>query len=653
MVLVGRDVELEELARALDRAGAGHGGVLVVTGPRGAGKTALADAAVDLAHGRGFRVLRGGGPLVWAQVARDLGVPDEVVAPLLGEPGPLELDDVARRLVSPDRTVVVVDDVDRAGPAAVALLAVRAGRVGAGRTVVVATATTSLDTGRELRIGGLAEDELAAVLPSSNALWVASRGLPGVAHRLAALDGTGDPIVTMALNALSANEFLDIDVALVRLLELAVPRAPDDPTRARVLARLARELVGDASARDRRHDLVTEALRLAGDDPSASADVLDARLSACWDPLPAQDRLDTGARIVALARSTADATLELKGLFWQFVALTELGRLGAAESVLGTFERLAAATGSGGDVVMALSRHAMIAALRGRFDEVEAVTDEVVRLGMRFGVPDTRRLVATVRFGMVGWERADRVAVEAELGPVLAMARRFPGHFFEATAARMLTLVGRDAEAAAELGRVLPSVLAGSGPRWVAAMADLGHVAVVTGDTAAARRLYAALEPFAGRLVVWSGASTVWGSVSHRLGRLAEVLGRREEALVHLKAAAVLEEEIGALPALAHSQAALADLTGDEELRSLSARRTARDGAAAGTVGAPGRRVAAGPRRRGLVAGGGFRGRPAAGLARSALPAGAGLRPWPGDLRSRPRRGRGRAGRRRCRTGAR
>ncbi|MET1071728.1 MAG: ATP-binding protein, partial [Umezawaea sp.] len=169
MALVGRDVELEEFAHVLDRAGAGHGEVLVLTGPRGAGKTALADAAVDLAHHREFRVLRGGGPLVWAQLARDLAVPDEIIGPLLGEPDPLQLDDVARRLVFPDRTVIVVDDVDRGGPAAVGLLAVLAGRIGASRTVVVATATTSVGAGRELRIGGLAEDELAAVLPSSRA----------------------------------------------------------------------------------------------------------------------------------------------------------------------------------------------------------------------------------------------------------------------------------------------------------------------------------------------------------------------------------------------------------------------------------------------------------------------------------------------------
>jgi len=117
----------------------------------------------------------------------------------------------------------------------VGLLAVLVGRVGASRTVVVATARTSLGIGREVTVRGLSEDELAQVLPSSQALWVASRGLPGVARELAAFGGS---LVDIALNALSNNEFLEVDVALVRLLELAVSRSVGS-TRARLLARQA------------------------------------------------------------------------------------------------------------------------------------------------------------------------------------------------------------------------------------------------------------------------------------------------------------------------------------------------------------------------------------------------------------------------------
>ena len=77
--LVGRLVELRALEDLLERAAGGSGGLLVVTGPAGSGRTALADAAVELARGRGLQVVRAApargqpGRLVWAQLL------DEVV----------------------------------------------------------------------------------------------------------------------------------------------------------------------------------------------------------------------------------------------------------------------------------------------------------------------------------------------------------------------------------------------------------------------------------------------------------------------------------------------------------------------------------------------------------------------------------------------
>ena len=84
-----------------------------------------------------------------------------------------------------------------------------------------------------------------------HALWVASRGLPGPARTLAATlpsSDTGDPVVRLALGMSSAEGFLDIDTGQVRLLETALPRAADDATRARLLARLAYALLGEAAA---------------------------------------------------------------------------------------------------------------------------------------------------------------------------------------------------------------------------------------------------------------------------------------------------------------------------------------------------------------------------------------------------------------------
>src|SRR4029453_18872345 len=159
------------------------------------------------------------------------------------------------------------------------------------------------------RLAGWTEEELAAVVgavpaDAGHALWVASRGLPGVAKSLAAtlvdLGPDVAPLIPLALHAPSSAEFLDLDVDLVRLLETAARRGADDGTRARVLARLTYELLSDASAGARRRELADQALALAraGGDQRTLAEVLDRRLHALWDPPAAAARLRYASEIV-------------------------------------------------------------------------------------------------------------------------------------------------------------------------------------------------------------------------------------------------------------------------------------------------------------------------------------------------------------------
>jgi hypothetical protein len=123
--VVGRGRELREAGRLLDRAAGGAGGLLTFVGASGSGKTALAEAAAGEARWRGFEVLRGSPPagqpgrLIWAQLLRDAGGPDELAAGLLrAEAGPLDLDSAARHLASAGPRLIVVDDLDRGGPEA-------------------------------------------------------------------------------------------------------------------------------------------------------------------------------------------------------------------------------------------------------------------------------------------------------------------------------------------------------------------------------------------------------------------------------------------------------------------------------------------------------------------------------------------------------
>jgi hypothetical protein len=271
---------MAEVGRLLDGAADGRGGVLAITGPPGSGRTELAAAAAREGARRGFEVLRTAavrgehGGLAWARLLADADAPDDLASRVLGGAGPLALDGVARVLASPRRRLLVIDDIDHGGAAAVQMLQVVAARAATASTAVVVTSVLPPGVGGELQLGGLSEDELAAVLPdlapqARHGVWLASGGLPGVARSLAAdlaasTDQAG-PLVRLALTAPSQAEFLDVDTGLVRLLELALRQAPDDAMRARLLARLARELLGDSSAGPRRRALSDEALKLARD----------------------------------------------------------------------------------------------------------------------------------------------------------------------------------------------------------------------------------------------------------------------------------------------------------------------------------------------------------------------------------------------------
>jgi hypothetical protein len=254
--------------------------------------------------------------------------------------------------------------------------------------------------------------------------------------------------------------FLGVDANLVRLIELAVQQAPDEATRARLLARLARELLGDASAAARRRLLASQAVELARQvgDPKVLAETLDARLGAVWDPEGAEQRLETGAEIIGLAREAGDLARERTGLFWRFVALMELGRVAEAESTLAAFERQAELAGDVEGKLMAKARRASLAILRGRFDDAAPMVDEVLEEGRRIRLPDADHVAATLH-SMIMKERGGDMAVAVAGVDDLRQA-------------------AQHAEASLELERVLPRVLAGTGPRsWRRPAGDVAAAA--------------------------------------------------------------------------------------------------------------------------------------------------------------------------------
>ncbi|MDQ4089463.1 MAG: AAA family ATPase, partial [Actinomycetota bacterium] len=173
-VLVGRDVELEQLLDAIERTGAGAGETVVLLGEAGVGKSRLAEAAVAAARSRGIVVLRGRGtpspaPAPYRPIAEallsglrdpemrppdglsrfraafgvlvpgwsgdDVGLPAYPSVILLGE----SVLALLRVLGGPGGVLLLLEDLHWADPGTLELLDYVVDKLGASKAVVLAT----------------------------------------------------------------------------------------------------------------------------------------------------------------------------------------------------------------------------------------------------------------------------------------------------------------------------------------------------------------------------------------------------------------------------------------------------------------------------------------------------------------------------------
>jgi tetratricopeptide (TPR) repeat protein len=161
----GRDAQLSWLDQRLDRLTSGSGGVAIIVGRMGVGRTALLEVFVERA--------RRGGYVVAAASGSKVGVVEQLVAQIPGE-GPLA-DRVCR-----GPCVLVVDDLDRLdGPPMAALTELVRGRVAieglpvllvgsvASTAGVAAGLCTGADTGlssQRLDLGGIDREGAIAIV---------------------------------------------------------------------------------------------------------------------------------------------------------------------------------------------------------------------------------------------------------------------------------------------------------------------------------------------------------------------------------------------------------------------------------------------------------------------------------------------------------
>ena len=320
--------------------------------------------------------LPGEGRAAWARLGVQVGLAEA------------EIDELPRAITAPASRVVLVDDVHRAGGAAIEMLERLVIESSRGGAVVVA----SLDypfgvvgvAAHPLR--PLSWDDFCVLFDdvdelTRRAVWTASGGFPGTAARwcaeLSSAPAGMPPLSHLALESTMPVLFLEVQVSQVALLEAALAGPNDDPTRARLLARLARILYGDPTTRARRQVLSYEALDLArATDAATTAAVMEDLLTASWDSATAEERLEAANEIIELAHGSGVAHAERDAMFWRFTGEMELGEVVSAEATLEAYRRLCEAQGYAAGIAVVTARHSMLAAMRGRFGEASELAEQ-------------------------------------------------------------------------------------------------------------------------------------------------------------------------------------------------------------------------------------------------------------------------------------
>jgi DNA-binding SARP family transcriptional activator/tetratricopeptide (TPR) repeat protein len=227
---VGREPELAALMGALDRAAAGQGGLFLIGGEPGIGKSRLAEEVANEARARGMRVLvgrcweAGGAPAYWPWVQALREISPELERPTASESegARFRLFESVARLVREAAEirpiVLVLDDLHAADAGSLLLLQFLARELRDMRTLVLASyrdvdpvpdprLTEMLaDVGREsltrrLHLGGLSRDELADYVD----VTAAEIGSPEMVARLHE-DTEGNPLLAGEIVRLFAEE---------------------------------------------------------------------------------------------------------------------------------------------------------------------------------------------------------------------------------------------------------------------------------------------------------------------------------------------------------------------------------------------------------------------------------------------------------------
>ncbi len=436
MLLIGRDAELQLLETLLDRGGAG----LLLCGQPGVGKSALTDAAADMAHDRGFAVLSctgvtGEARLPFAglhqllrpiltpsnelfltrstelsaaerkalQVALGIAEGQHPEIPLVG----MAVLSLVESVGAGKKVLLVADDTHWIDALTCEVLAFVARRVDADRALVLATCRDDDMTGNPLAAAGLEKLEVAPLEPEAAAALLARHAAdldPTTRARLLA-ESAGNPLALIELPAAARDRVLAAtlpeSIPLTSRLERAfAARLPQLPQQTQTIVRVA----ALADSGDLKEILAAAAL-VAGCEPSPAD--LDPAVAAGLVRVVSGDVVFRHP----LTRSAVGQAASVSDRLAAHAALAKVLRNQPARSA---WHRSASATGPDEALARDLEHVA------GRAQDVGAtgVAAAALRRAAEVGEDPARRAERWLRAAEVTWQAAQY----DKLGPLLRKA---------------------------------------------------------------------------------------------------------------------------------------------------------------------------------------------------------------------------------------
>jgi hypothetical protein len=353
------------------------------------------------------------------------------------------------------------------------------------------------------------------------------------------------------------------DTRLIPALQdaLALLGDADHRLRIRLLSRLACAYRSSPDKRDQSNALSRQAVDLARqlDDPATLSYAMAARYWATWWPENTPDRLPLAEEMVEVATAGGDAERIIDAELMLYIAYSEIGRMSEARRKLRDVIRVA------NDVRaltpwqrwLGLAPVSALALLDGDYDRAA----ELLEREAASELPSTTNRDDVSAWRMQNFLLArEQARVGGVEGLVRAAVEEFPWYPCH-RAALVLLLI--DLQRLDEARAVYADLAVDEFQaiyrdcEWLFGMALASEACALLDAREEAAVLYEQLAPFSGSHAIAHTEGSM-GATDRYLGLLAETLGREEDAVTHFEAGMDLNERMGALPWIAHTQVDLA-----------------------------------------------------------------------------------------------